>query len=212
MLEIDAISSGKANNSQTLTFAHTCSGINRVLIVGVACNGYVLTSVTYAGVGMTKKAEASESSGYAYIWSLIDPATGANNIVITSSDEYANIEAGGISFINAIQDTPIGGTATSSGSGTQAAPNITSQFSESILVDCLRCDGVSTDTLTASNSTKRWDQYTAGYTGRGAGSSVVKAVAGAYQFVWNFNRTLIWAWAGVEVKGIPGSGNFLQFF
>lgn len=72
----------------SLTYAHTCSGSNRILFVGVSYNNVtdITSSVTYNGVGLTKITEVSDGSvGISQLWYLIAPATGANNIVITLS-------------------------------------------------------------------------------------------------------------------------------
>ncbi len=86
---LDAVSSGRQNPGTSLTYSHTCSGSNRGLWVAVYAGSAsdVITGVTYNGVAMTRvDAQAMpSSSGYAYLYRLIAPATGANNIVISSS-------------------------------------------------------------------------------------------------------------------------------
>ena len=108
---IDAISDGKTAAAATLTFSHTCTGSNRVLYVLVTTDNIVPTGVTYAGTSMTLKVDADGgTSGNASIWELINPDTGANNIVVTVSPND-EIVAGGISYTEANQAVATGDTA-----------------------------------------------------------------------------------------------------
>ena len=71
------------------TLAHTCTGDDRALLVGV--NGGPATSltdsVTYNSVSMTKQVESTvtDSDQNVSLWFLNNPASGANNIVATYS-------------------------------------------------------------------------------------------------------------------------------
>lgn len=74
------------------TASHTCSsGSNRVLLVSVAGNNTtsdVITGATYNGVSMTliaKHGHGGGNSRYTYLYGLLAPATGANNIVVSAS-------------------------------------------------------------------------------------------------------------------------------
>lgn len=78
-----------AGGGNTTTFAHTCSGSDRILIVGVSCwvNGSAATTgVTYNWVAMTLI--ATQNRGVwdlpVSLWYLIAPATGSNNVVATT--------------------------------------------------------------------------------------------------------------------------------
>lgn len=72
----------------SLTFSHTCTGDNRLLLVGFLTNNStdVITGVTYNSVAMTRLKEQDHGDGYRnYVYGLIAPATGANNVVISAS-------------------------------------------------------------------------------------------------------------------------------
>jgi hypothetical protein len=86
---------GSTANTDGLTFSHTCTGSSLILFVavgignptGVACSG-----VTYNGVAMTKVSEVyAQSNIPVSLWYLINPATGAHNVVISTT-------GGGVSF------------------------------------------------------------------------------------------------------------------
>ena len=77
-------------NAATHTFAHTCSGSDRLL--WVHCwrrSGDAVTGVTYNGVAMTSLgteilAQTTSGNAYLTLWYLVAPATGSNNVVVTS--------------------------------------------------------------------------------------------------------------------------------
>jgi hypothetical protein len=84
-IAFDAASVGTSTTSTTQTWSHTCTGDNRILFVagGIPTND-TITGVTYAGVAMTK-ISGLQNGRWNYLWYLIAPATGANNIVVTTS-------------------------------------------------------------------------------------------------------------------------------
>lgn len=89
-------------SSQTLS--HTCSGSNRILFVNVCYHtAKTFSSCTYAGTAMTEIAsQALANFETMKLFYLINPASGANNVVVTltSSD---NITTGANSYTGAKQ-------------------------------------------------------------------------------------------------------------
>lgn len=88
-IALDASSASFVNPGTSLTYSHTCTGSDLILLVGVrgtSTNGSI-TGVTYNGVAMTEVTRVLETGGniYIYLFYLIAPATGANDIVISSS-------------------------------------------------------------------------------------------------------------------------------
>lgn len=81
----DATSAGDSSGANSTTFAHTNTGSNLALFVGVMCeDGDNVTGVTYNGVAMTQLLKRTNTRTY-YIYGLKAPATGANNVVISRS-------------------------------------------------------------------------------------------------------------------------------
>ncbi len=121
-IAFDASSSGSSvinpPTSSSLTISHTCgSGLqNTLLIVLAAYYGNPvsgnITSITYNGVGLTKIQRNNNGAQAASTeaWYLLNPSTGANNIVFNLS---AGIGAGtylngfGYSFSNTIQTSSV---------------------------------------------------------------------------------------------------------
>lgn len=80
------VASGATGSAVTsLTFSHTCTGTNRLIISNalVTTNVDRVTGVTYAAASMTRQTRVSETVGTndEYMYYLIAPATGANDVV-----------------------------------------------------------------------------------------------------------------------------------
>lgn len=88
MIAFDAAAVGSSGGTTALTFSHTCSGADRILFVEVvpSFNTDIVTGVTYNGVAMTRLGTGATGANYRnYIYALIAPATGANNVVVSLS-------------------------------------------------------------------------------------------------------------------------------
>jgi hypothetical protein len=132
-IAVDAVTATASTASiLTKTFAHTCSGSDRLLLVVAGCTTATadISGVTYNGVAMTQVGVDQTDSGGGgrmTVWALIAPATGANNVVITAT-ATATIGYGAISFTGAYQtsnpdsNTQGAETATTSYSVTATAP------------------------------------------------------------------------------------------
>lgn len=77
-----------STGATSLTFAYTCTGSNLILFVGVEVNnGSTGVTASYNGVSLTQigfKANATDGNDF-YLFMLVNPATGSNNIVLTTS-------------------------------------------------------------------------------------------------------------------------------
>lgn len=117
-IAFDAASAQSQDASVTSTFAHTCSGSDRYLIVGVMVGaGNTVTGVTYNGVAMTQintQISGGTTFDNFYLFGLVAPATGANNIVITASASTF-IYGGGLSYtgVDQANSVDVSTTATS---------------------------------------------------------------------------------------------------
>lgn len=83
-----------SNNSGggTLTHSYTVNASSDILFVGFLgdlVSGHDdITGVTYAGSSMTLIAKTTTGSRFSYLYYLANPATGANNVVITSTNSH----------------------------------------------------------------------------------------------------------------------------
>lgn len=95
MISRDATSSGKTTGQTSVTVSHTCSGSDRLLLVGVADQGGdTVTGVTYNGVAMTQIAKKIRGAiEYGYVYALLAPATGTHNVVVSRSNSSFDLAA-----------------------------------------------------------------------------------------------------------------------
>lgn len=89
-IAFDAATNGGNTPASLLTFAHTCSGLDRILFIPVgmgSAGGDVVTGVTYAGAAMTlvDKLNVDGAGTFLYLFVLMAPASGANNVVVSQS-------------------------------------------------------------------------------------------------------------------------------
>lgn len=96
---------GITNPWTNLTASHTCSGSDRILFVGFFTNATDdVTAVTYNWVAMTRIwAVQCPSDRFTYLYYLLAPATGANNVSITASTGWGAISGIAISYTGAKQ-------------------------------------------------------------------------------------------------------------
>ena len=96
----DAASVATQASGSTLSWSHTCTGSNRLLTVAVHWldTGVTVSSVTYAGTGMSSVGKVNNGTGLVTeLFRLVAPATGANTVAITMS-ATATFIGGAISF------------------------------------------------------------------------------------------------------------------
>jgi hypothetical protein len=115
-IAVDNTSSGyTAGGNTSLTYAHTCAGSDRVLIVvawaGLNTSTPVFTA-TYNGVSMTQLFDGTATNWRYRVFYLVAPATGANNVVVSCSSGNGYIYSCSASYTDVDQTTPIDATDT----------------------------------------------------------------------------------------------------
>lgn len=109
------------------TYTHTCSASsNRILFVfvSIASASDLVSGVTYGGVSMTRIDTQIYTAGRSdYLYYLVNPATGANNVVISTSSS-TDIGALSTSYTGVAQTSPIDVSAKNT--GTSVATKTTS--------------------------------------------------------------------------------------
>jgi hypothetical protein len=153
----DAATTGTVGHTvSTITFSHTTTGANRLLIVGVAFDTATptVTSVTYAAVGMTQVfAQTVGSSGTVAMYRLVAPATGANNVVITLSASSVFLQGGAVSFTGVDQTTPLGTPTSTSTFADPGTVDIASATGE-VVIDALWSTCCATNTVGAGQTSR----------------------------------------------------------
>jgi hypothetical protein len=115
-----------ASANPTYTKAHTCTGSNRILFVGVSVQSTTddLTGITYNGVAMTRmgaRVNGIAGSESQYLYMLVNPASGSNNVVFTCN-ATRTIRFNIVSYTGAHQSNqPSAGDTGGSGASTSLA-------------------------------------------------------------------------------------------
>lgn len=137
-LAVNNTTNSKTAGATSLTWSHTCTGTNRVLIVGVvATNGVTISGVTYGGSAMSSIASVSSGARAHRMFRLTNPATGANDVVVTVS--ASSIILGGAISFTGNDNNSLNGTGTGSGTNTSCSGTNAVTAGEMVL------DMVSTD-------------------------------------------------------------------
>lgn len=194
-IALDSANAGQGYGAATsFTRSHTCSGDNRILLVGVwqGSNSDLVTGVTYAGVAMTRvdvQALASGGNGHTYLYYLIAPATGANNIVVSlSSSINGSIQA--VSYTGAAQS----GQMDSSAKGTGGPSASSKTYTTTTVADnCwIVCNSRNDGAIQAAGADTT---YRGTYNGlQFADSNGAKSPAASYSLIYNATNS---SFAGV---------------
>lgn len=184
-------SSSTATNTNTLTFAHTCTGDNRVLVVSVASEDdnstdTSVSGITYAGVAMTQvnTQERVNATNYNRVttYILTAPATGSNNIVITMGGTCLAFIGMAISYTGCRQSSQPEAQITASAEATTVSVAITTLSDNAMVVDAL-CSGSAANTINPDQGTEEHDVDLGG-TVDGGMSDIVKVTPGSQTKSW----------------------------
>lgn len=189
-----SVYNGTASTSHTLS--HTCTGNNRVLVVSTRTyDANAVTGVTYNGVSMTEVGTnvALGSDGFRR-WILVNPASGANNIVVSlGSSRRCEIQA--VSLTGARQSSQPDASATATGSSTSATGSVTTVADNSWVVAFAHSNGASGAWSSSTNCTvvrSISDRCGCGYGGpRTPAGSFTQAIAVAGSGGWGFAQVSV---------------------
>ena len=210
-IALDAVTNNSSWSGTTRTYAHTCTGSDRMLFVWISSwTGDLVTGVTYAGVSMVQigKIKQGNATGYTYLYCLFAPATGANNIVCTASSTTAwNTMATSYTWVN--QSNTMDASATSSIAS--AALNFSTNLT-TIANNCWSiCYTINDTNVFASNSDTRrgtnvgWNIFDSNGVITPAGSkTMTQTVSGS----GNWSVVM----ASFSPSGVVVNSNFFMFF
>jgi len=180
-----------------LTWAHTCTGSDRGLIVGISWwNGGDPTNVavTYNSVSMTQEADISASdAARVRIFSLIAPATGSNTISVSWAGSNTDPMVGGAVSVTGADQTDLiqRAASTNSGTSTTASVTVTSATGE-FVVDTMTAPDTPTEN---GDGTQRWNVNGTGLFGAGASAPGAASV----NMSWSLASSVAWAIAAVSI-------------
>ncbi len=171
-IALDSAGAQFASGTSPLTFSHTVTGSNTILLVGFLGTGNPdadITSVTYNGVAMTQAVEnLADANEDVYIYYLVNPATGANNVQISWSGTHT-IAGRAYSLTGAKQSAqPDASNSGSTGAGTSVSVSVTTVADSSLIAGFARAPeggnigaGANTTERTDdADSATTWLEYT----------------------------------------------------
>jgi len=192
---LDATSnSGVKSSISSYSWSHTCTGDNRLLVVGDGNYGIYVpatASVTYNAVDLTPIGNKKEDWVRISLFYLIAPATGSNTVAVTLSGTVDNALGGAISYTGADQSNqPDASNSASGGAGSSltATVDVTTQVDNCWVVSIVKVGGG----LTCGN-TERWNETIATYYDiGGSDTGGPKTPAGNQTMSWTQSAKYSW--------------------
>jgi hypothetical protein len=198
-----------ATGASTVTFSHTCgAGADRAIYVLVVENfNSVVTGVTYGGVALTQLGSWNFSNTVTLsVWRLINPASGANNVVVSQSASH-NLNITAISFTGVHQTTPDGTPVHATGNNTAPSLTVPSAANELVL-DVLgaleNTAGTVACTVGAGQTQRQNAQFQSGGQGTQSGVSTEPGAASVTSS-WTLDNAANWNYAAVSIKPSGGA-------
>ena len=149
-------------SASSRTRSYTCSGSNRLLLVVITKRtSDDMTGVTYNGVAMTQliKRDHADSTEFLYIYGLLNPASGAHDIVASASGASV-MYLGATSYNGVLQTDPL--------------TNVTFSASNALAL-----------TVTANDAMFVWVQNSVDTVGGSTGSTLINEFNGTGQLESN---------------------------
>lgn len=144
------------------TWAHTCTGSNLVLVVGIATKSGTLdtvTGVTYNSVSLTRAGVTQTAQGATYLYYILSPSTGANNVVVSTGVEADNTVVGSASYTGV---TAVGAFVAVTAASTSISTNYTTSVDNAWLASMISNRNTSITWTNDSGGTTRWGPLSQG--------------------------------------------------
>ncbi|MFC2046308.1 Ig-like domain-containing protein [Chloroflexota bacterium] len=198
-IAFDAASSAHTDlDSIALSWSHTTSGSDGIMIVGVTTrSNRQVTSLTYGGANLTHIRH--DNPGFdvrTELWVLVAPPEGTHTVDLVV-DNSTTIEAGATTW-NGVG--ALGSNAGASGSGTTASVDISSSSGE-VVVDVVGTQHAEATVEAGEGQTERWNEV--GTYGVGAASS--EPGASTVPLSWTLAEGETWAISAVALRPAGGS-------
>lgn len=212
-------SSGYVNS---LTFSHTTAGSNRGLVVGIACRTGVadISGVTYNAVSLTSEVN-SENTNVCGVttWSLIAPASGANNVVV-SLGGFKLLTVVAVSFDGADQSNLVEATNGSNNNYSAAPSNAISTVTYgAMVIDFINLQSARTVTVGAGQTERSNTDHSDSNLGQFVVSTEPATTAGSVTMSHSWTGDDNWSHALLAIRAatqdlgytsIGGLGSFKQ--
>lgn len=195
----------------SLTYAHNVSATSNLLIVGVDTVGSttdLVTGVTYNGVSMTRASSISDGVvRRAYLYFLVNPTTGSNNVVVSTSGSTAMTGASAdYSGCNSSQPDSTASSSPGAASTTHSL-SFTTVADNSWTVALVTTEAGGSAPNASTGSTLRVDTADAGVHLLDSGGAVTPA--GSYTM--NFTSPTSTRWSAAGMSFAPSGGASATF-
>lgn len=208
----DATSNSGYNTADaSYSWNHTCTGSNRLLLVGVSIlsvAGASVSGITYNSVALSLiRARASAAGAVrSEIWGLVAPATGLNAIEVTLSAALDSIgSAVSLTRVNQSLPTEAANDASATNVGAaDATVDITSVADSDLIVDNVATDDTA---ITVGTGQTQRTNVTGTLGSGGISTEGPKTPAGSVTMNWSAVAALAtWTIVGVAVRPTEASG------
>lgn len=188
------------------SFAHTCTGDDRLLLAWVFFdrgNGaYNVSSLSYGGASLTQFETYNNGNEYVELWRLVNPAAGSNTIVATYNNIGPTAKAAirVVSYTGVNQTTPLGTLV--SAAGTSKTPSVTvSSASGEVVADFVDVYSAGFNLAVGDDQTARWEGDAATNGLRAFGISDESGAA-SVTMSWSIATTDSWMIGAVPIKPV----------
>jgi len=213
-IALDAISSTNSSASSfsdPVILAHTCTGSNLVLLVGVTYQdsnhgNYGSNNVTYDGEAMVLiRSDEAVGNVYTELWIKVGPSTGANNIIVTPNSAAApgEIAVGGISLTGAKQSGQPEANNGATGSSNTPSVSVTTIDINSWVVDVLANEAG--NPTAGAGQTRRWYKADQSFENGSGSTEGPVTPAGATTMSWSIPSGAPWALSAASIAPVTAS-------
>lgn len=208
----DATSESAYNSDAlTVTWSHTVSGSDRLLVVGVSMSLWdspqEVTGVTYNGVALTRlRRDLVSTVMSSEIWYLVAPETGTHDIVVTKNDTEFGAKAGAVSFTGVDQTNPMNAHNGGDGDGLDntVSTTVTTTVDDCFLFDTLLLANNDPADVTNGGATVQWSE--SNFSELYAGSTQSVGAAGSHDSTWLADFSGDWVHSLAAIAPSTSSG------
>lgn len=196
------------NSGTSMSFSHTVSGDNRVLLVALAYRAATnptaeATSVTYNGDALTQLDRSQNTDRSTELWYLTAPDVGSNTVSITMSADPEAMVGTAVSYTGVNQVDPVGTAAGNTGSSTSPSVTVTTSGDETVVgVHSYYPNGGANSLSVDSPGTETWDVTSPD---NNIGSSGAEQDASTTSTTINWTATQSFTWASSAVPLNPAA-------
>ena len=205
---------GSFDSTDTISFAHTCTGSNRCLIFGAGffSGSMTITTMTYNSVGMTAGGaiETDGGGGGTVIYYLKAPATGSNTVLCVFNSSAGGGGSGASSYTGVDQTTPVSGFNSANGANSSAPTVDITSATGDMVVDSMEYYDAGGDWTIAADGgqTQIYDVEDGGQQTNAAGS--YEAGAGTVTMSWTISEETDWAIVALNLEAAAAGGTGIQ--